>query len=238
MLKPLTDYHIILTGGTGFLGREIISELLSSGAKVYTNFRDKKKVSDLEAKFGNTANFSAMQADLTVEDEVVKFYQNFREKFKRLDVFFHIMGGFWMGKEIADTPLQKWDQMLNLNLRSTFLCSRESFKMMREQCSGKIFTVSAKTAQEFPAFMGAYSVSKAAVLGLTKVLANEGKKYGIQVNSLLPGIIDTPANRKDMPDANYDHWVNPKDIAKLLVQLCKPEVKILSQTALKVFGKV
>jgi NAD(P)-dependent dehydrogenase (short-subunit alcohol dehydrogenase family) len=238
MLRPLKDYHIILTGGTGFLGREIISELLNSGAKVYTNFRDQKKISDLEAKFGSSAYFSAMQADLTVEDEVIKFFQNFREKFKRLDVFLHIMGGFWMGDEIADTPLQKWDQMLNLNLRSTFLCSREAFKMMRSQCSGKIFTVSAKTAEEFPALMGAYSVSKAAVLGLTKVLANEGKKYDIQVNSLLPGIIDTPANRKDMPDANYDDWVSPKDIAKFLVQHCQSEVKILSHSALKMYGKV
>ena len=86
--------------------------------------------------------------------------------------------------------------------------------------------------------MGAYAVSKASVMALTRILANEGKAYNIQANAILPGVIDTPANRKAMPKADKSAWVTPKEIAEMLVQLCKPEVRVLSHTELKVYGKL
>ena len=236
MAEYLKNFNLIITGGTGYLGRDIATEFIKNGANVYTNYRDEKKLLDLKKYISNSDNLEGFQADLTLEEQVKDFFQQFAEKYKRLDVFLHIMGGFWMGKEISDTPVEKWEYMMSLNLHSTFLCSREAFKIMKSQCSGKIFTVSSKTAEELPANMGAYSVSKAAVLALTKTLANEGKPYNIQVNSILPSIIDTPSNRKDMPNADYSQWVSPKDIATLLVQLCRPEVKALSQNAIKIYG--
>ena len=143
-----------------------------------------------------------------------------------------------MGPEIAETSYEKWKYMIDLNLNSAFLCTKEAFKIMKAQCSGKIFTISAKSAEEFPSHMGAYVISKSGVLALTRILANEGKQYNIQANSILPSIIDTRANRKGMPDADYSEWVNPKAIARLLVQLCKPESQAISHSTIKVYGKL
>jgi len=143
-----------------------------------------------------------------------------------------------MGGEICETPLDRWKQMMDMNLLSTFLATREAFSLFKSQCHGKIFTVSAKSALDLPAEMGAYAISKAGVLALTEILAKEGKPYNIHVNSILPSIIDTPANRNSMPNADFSEWINPKDIASLLINLSKPESKALSGSALKVYGKL
>ena len=143
-----------------------------------------------------------------------------------------------MGAELADTSLEKWNFMINMNLNSTFLCAKEAFKIMKAQCSGKIFTISAKSAEEFTTQMGAYVISKSGVLALTRILANEGKQYNIQANSILPSIIDTETNRKEMPDADFSEWVAPKAIARLIVQLCRPESQAISHSSIKVYGKL
>jgi len=238
MTRLLQNYHIIVSGGTGDLGQAVIAELVKNSASVFTNFRGKSKYSALENELGNSPFLSGIKADLTSETEVISFFKAFRQKSRRLDAFIHIMGGFWMGPELADTPLDKWKFMMDLNLNSTFLCSREAFKIMKAQCSGKIFTISAKSAEEFPAQMGAYAISKSAVLALTRVLANEGKQYNIQANAILPSILDTPPNRKAMPGADVSQWVTPKAIARLIVQLCKSESLALSHSFIKVFGKL
>jgi len=238
MASTLKNFNIIITGGTGSLGREVTAEFIKNGANVYTNYRTAQKFEDLKKLVPDAKNLAGFEADLTVETQVKDFFRKFEVDFKRLDVFLHIMGGFWMGGEIADTPVDKWNQMMNVNLNSTFLCSREAFRIMKAQCSGKIFTISSKNAEDLPAKMGAYAVSKASVMALTRILANEGKAYNIQANAILPGVIDTPANRKAMPKADKSAWVTPKEIAEMLVQLCKPEVRVLSHTELKVYGKL
>ncbi len=238
MLQELKNFNAVITGATGSLGREVAMEFLRNGGNVITNYRDENKFLHLKKYVFGSKKLYGYQADLTLENNVKIFFNRVRDRFKRIDALIHLVGGFWMGKEIADTDVNNWQHMMNLNLTSTFLCTREAFSKMRKQCGGIIITISSKTAEEFPDRMGAYSVSKAAVLGLTQTLANEGKQYTIQANCLLPSIIDTPANRQSMPNADYTMWVNPKDIAKLLIQLCKPQARLLSQTALKIYGKL
>jgi NAD(P)-dependent dehydrogenase (short-subunit alcohol dehydrogenase family) len=238
MSNLLENYQIMITGSTGVLGSGVTQEFNKKGVLVFTNFRNQKKFDDLKRRMAFPEKLIGFRGDLTSENEVKEFFNRFTGKYKRLDVFLHIMGGFWMGGEVSETPLEKWKFMMDINLTSTFLCTREALRIMKEQCSGKIFTVSAKIAEEFPPKMGAYAVSKSAVLALTRILANEGKAYDIQVNALLPSIIDTPDNRKSMPDADYSKWVSPESIARLLVQLCMPESSALSHTALKLYGKL
>jgi NAD(P)-dependent dehydrogenase (short-subunit alcohol dehydrogenase family) len=238
MAKELKNFNTIITGGTGELGKSIIEEFLNHGAAVYTNYRNPTKFTEIQTALNSEERLLGFKADLTKEKEVESFFRHYRENFKRLDIFLHIMGGFWMGAELADTSLEKWQNMIDLNLNSAFLCSKEAFKIMKAQCSGKIFTVSAKSAEEFPPQMGAYVVSKSAVLALTRILANEGKPYNIQANSLLPSIIDTRANREGMPEADFGEWVTPRAIARLLVQLSKPESSAISHSSIKVFGKL
>ncbi len=238
MAQLMQNFITIVTGGTGSLGREVVAEFVRNGALVVTNYRDEKKFRDLKNYTENPDLVTGYRADLTSEAQVKAFFQNFSASHQRLDVFLHIMGGFWMGKDIVETPLEKWNHMIDLNLTGAFLCSREAFTIMKAQCSGKIFTVSAKTALDLPAGMGAYSVSKAGVLALTEIMAKEGKPYDIQTNAILPSLIDTAANRKAMPDADFSQWVSPGDIAGMLVQLCQPQENLISGTAIKVYGKL
>lgn len=238
MENSLNGLNCLITGGTGFLGREVIALFLQQGATVCTNYRDENRWEELKAYVGTAENLYGFPADLTDESGVQELFRGVSGICQRLDVFIHIAGGFWMGGEIADTPLEKWHHMMNLNLLSTFLCSRQAFRLMKAQGGGKIFTVSSRTAEDLPAGMGAYAVSKAGVLQLSRILAKEGSSYHIQVNSLLPGIIDTPANRQAMPKADFSQWVTPQEIARLLIRLSDPEIKILSHTALKIYGKL
>jgi NAD(P)-dependent dehydrogenase (short-subunit alcohol dehydrogenase family) len=238
MPKSLKNFKTVITGGTGAMGQEVVSAFVKEGATVFTNYRSEDKLTQLKSSVAEKENLQGKKADLTDEEQVKNFFGDYETKFRRLDVFIHIMGGFWMGKEVVDTSLKEWHSMMNINLNSAFLCAREAFRMMKAQCSGKIITVSAKTVEEFPPEMGAYVVSKSALIALSQVLANEGKAYNILVNSILPSIIDTPANREAMPDADYSKWVTPKDIAQFLIQVCQPEVKILSQSKLKIYNKM
>jgi NAD(P)-dependent dehydrogenase (short-subunit alcohol dehydrogenase family) len=183
-------------------------------------------------------NLLGIEAELITEESAEQFFQIYKKRFKRLDVFIHLLGGFWMGGELADTSKKNWETMLDLNLNSTFSTTRHAFKILKKQGGGKIFTVGAKSAEELPAEMGAYAVSKAGVLALTEVLAKEGKPYRIQVNSILPSVIDTSANRHSMPNADFDKWVTPKEIADVLITLSRPETNALSGTALRIFGRM
>ena len=238
MAQELRNFNIIVTGGTGELGQIVIQEFIKDGASVFTNFRNQTKFSELKNALNSGDKLVGFKADLTEEADVKSFFKEYKKNFQRLDIFLHIMGGFWMGAELAETSLEKWKFMIDLNLNSTFLCSKEAFKIMKAQCSGKIFTISAKSVEEFPPQMGAYVISKSGVLALTRMLANEGKQYNIQANSILPSIIDTEANRKGMPDADFGEWVTPKAIARLLVQLSKPESQAISHSTIKVYGKL
>lgn len=230
--------NCIITGGTGWLGRKVVLQFLESGAFVFTSYRNEGKFSDLKSYVNQSKNLEGMQADLGSEDQVGAFFRKFESDHKTLHVFIHIAGGFWMGKDIADTSMGEWEFMMRTNLLSAFFCTREAFRLMKNEGGGKIFTISARTAEDLPANMGAYSVSKAGVLALTRVLAKEGKPYNIQANSILPSIIDTPDNRNAMPGADHSKWVSPKEIASLLVNLTAPDSIALSETALKMYGKL
>ncbi len=238
MANGINGLNCLITGGTGFLGREVVAAFLQQGATVCTNYRNENKWEELKDYLGKAENLHGFPADVTDETAVKELFSRVNGTCKRLDVFIHIAGGFWMGGEIADTPLEKWNRMLYINLLSTFLCTREAFRRMKAQGGGKIFTVSSKTAEDLPAGMGAYAVSKAGVLQLSRILAKEGQPYNIQVNVLLPAVIDTPANRQAMPEADVSRWVTPREIARLLLRLSDPEIKGLSHTALKLYGKL
>ncbi len=238
MKLDLRNFNCIITAGTGALGNIVVGEFIKNGARVFTNYRNQEKFNTLKQSVESPEKLDGAIADLTRESDVKNFFTAACHKLNRIDIFIHLVGGFWMGGEICETPLDRWKQMMDMNLLSTFLATREAFSLFKSQCHGKIFTVSAKSALDLPAEMGAYAISKAGVLALTEILAKEGKPYNIHVNSILPSIIDTPANRNSMPNADFSEWVNPKDIASLLINLSKPESKALSGSALKVYGKL
>ena len=145
-------------------------------------------------------------------------------------------GGFTMGDAVADTSDATWDFMMNLNARTVFNAARAVVPAMKAAGRGKIINISARGGLRGAAAMGAYAASKAVVQRLTETLADELKADGINVNCILPSIIDTPQNRRDMPKARFDHWVPPADIAAVVAFLASNAARSIHGASIPVEG--
>jgi NAD(P)-dependent dehydrogenase (short-subunit alcohol dehydrogenase family) len=167
------------------------------------------------------------------------FVQKTVEKHGRVDFLLNIAGAWGGGKDVANTDEQTWDFMMNLNLKSVFLCCKAVLPFMIKQNYGRIVSVASRAAVEkrWRAKSAAYAVSKAGVVVLTEAIAEEVKDYNINVNCILPSTIDTPANRRDLPKADFSKWVNPKDIAEVIVFLLSDASEIISGASVPVYGK-
>ena len=229
-----------VTGGTGGLGRIVTRALLESGVKVVTTYKRKAPLDELVASLGGlSTNLMAVEADVTLEDDVKRAVGKAVEKHGRIDILLNIAGAYSGGRDIADTPLSELDSMLNTNLKTAFLCSSAVLPTMIQRNYGKIVNVAARPAVEkrYRAKSGAYAISKAGVVVLTETIAEEVKKYNINVNAIMPSTIATPDNRKNMPDADDSKWVKPEDITKVILHLISDDSKVTSGAAVPVYGK-
>lgn len=231
--KPI----VLITGATGGLGGPVTRAFLAAGAHCIATYRKEAEFADLAKTCDPLDRLEGQAADLTEAASVDALFATIRDRHGRLDVLANLVGGFWMGPAIADTDPADWQRMITLNLTTAFLVNRGAAALMADR-GGQIINVSARPALELPAGMGAYGVSKAGVLALTEVVAKEGKDHGIRANAVLPGVIDTPANREAMPDADPGDWVTPEAIAAQMVAIALSERPALSGTALKMYGKM
>jgi NAD(P)-dependent dehydrogenase (short-subunit alcohol dehydrogenase family) len=233
----LKDKVAIITGGTGGLGRIVVEEFLAEGARVvstYINEDELKEVMPLVKE--NKTRLMFVKTDATREKQVERLVKKTLSSFKGLHVLANLIGGFTYA-EILDTDQDTLDRMLELNLKTAFLMSRAVLPHMMGQRYGKIINVSSRPALKGTRGVGAYAASKAALLNLTETLASEMLEYDINVNAILPSTIDTPANRRDMPHADFSRWVKPREIARVLVFLASDDSKPISGAAIPVFGK-
>jgi NAD(P)-dependent dehydrogenase (short-subunit alcohol dehydrogenase family) len=152
----------------------------------------------------------------------------------RLDAMVNTVGGYAGGTNLWETPTKTFDQMLTLNLRSGYMLSRAAVKAMLSQGSGAIVNVAAKAALDHPAGLGAYAASKAAAIAMIGSLAAELKGTGVRANSILPSIIDTEANRKAMPNADFSKWPKPQDLARVILFLCSDAASAIQGAAIPV----
>ncbi len=227
----------IITGGTGALGRAVVSAFLGEGAKVACTYIMDEELKGLSSIIKNfKSNILFIKANVTKEEEVSDTIQKTLKGFGRIDILLNIVGGFEYAK-IIDTDEKTWDSMMNMNLKSAFLCSKAVLSQMIKQNYGKIINISSRPALKGSAGVGAYSASKAGVLNLTETIADEVKDYEINVNTILPSTIDTLTNRKSMPDADFSKWVKPEEIARVIVFLASDDSKPISGAAIPVFGK-
>ncbi len=229
----MSEPVIVITGGSGGLGKPTVQRFLDSGAVVAVPVTSAESAEALQQYVGNSEKLFTAVADLTREDSVNDFFAAVLAKYQRCDVLIHLVGGFWAGKTLAETPSEQMEKMLQLNLMTAFHCCGAAFRQMKTQKYGKIFTVGARAALNLPEGLGAYTTSKAALLAYTQTLAKEGAQYNIAVNAILPGTIDTPANRKAMPDADTSQWVTPQAIAEVLIALADPKIVKVSETFIK-----
>lgn len=230
----------VVTGATGALGRVVSKTLLDQGARLVLTHRRAETLVELSDFVGGSKDMLfSVQTDVTDENSVQALFQQAISKYGRVDILLNIVGAFRGGADIVNTKVNDWDFMMNVNLKSAFLCCRAALPYMVRQNYGKIINVSARAAVEkrYRVKNGAYAVSKAGIIVLTETIAEEIKKYDINVNCILPSTIDTPDNRRTFPDADFSKWVKPEQIAQVMLFLVSDESKTISGASIPVYGK-
>jgi len=178
-------------------------------------------------------NFHPIEADLTT----VAGCRSVAERARPVDALVHVMGGFAGGTPVGATSDDDWRRMMDLNLNSAFYMIRELLPAMLEAGSGRIVAVGSRTGVEPTANLSAYAVSKAALHTLIRTVALEVVGTGVTANAVLPGVIDTAANRKAMPRADYTRWVRPEAIAEVVLWLASAEAAEVNGALIPVYGK-
>jgi len=227
----------IVTGGTGALGSSVALNLLGSGARVMVTYLAEKEWAALQAKAGaQRENLAGAQVDLLEASDVQRLAEEVLAKWQRIDYLVAVAGGFAAGKSF-ETDDQTWDHMLDLNLRSVVSCLRYVVPIMIRQNFGRIVTVSSGSIlRGGGAGIAAYAVSKGAVRQLSEILADELKAYDIHVHCILPGTMDTEANRLAMPKENFARWVKTEEVARVVRFLLSDEARAVRSVVVPVLG--
>lgn len=221
----------IVTGANGGLGTHVTIALLDAGFLV-TGLAPSIKPEDFDHP-----HFTALPASLGSLDEAEKAVATVIAHFGKIDLLVHTVGGFAGGKSVAETDDATWQRMFDMNLNSSFHILRAVIPHMRAAQSGRIVAIGSRAAESPGAQVGAYSASKAALVSLIRTVAIENKDIGITANTILPGTIDTPANRAAMPGADVSQWVKPESIASLIVWLAGDGAKDVTGAAIPVYGR-
>jgi NAD(P)-dependent dehydrogenase (short-subunit alcohol dehydrogenase family) len=228
---------IVITGAAGNLGRAVARGFAAEGAHLALLDRDEAGIAGTIAACEGQTSAHAFVTDLIDPEAVDATIAGVLAAFGKIDVLANIAGGFSMGPLIQDTGDEAWDFMMNLNARTVFNTCRRVIPAMLAQGGGRIVNVSARAATQGKGRMGPYCASKAAVLTLTESLAAENRFNGINVNCILPGTIDTPQNRADMPEADFTHWVPPAALADVVRFLASQAARCVTGAAIPVYGQ-
>jgi NAD(P)-dependent dehydrogenase (short-subunit alcohol dehydrogenase family) len=220
----------LITGAGGGLGRWVTNAFLEAGARVAGS-----AVHIRDEDFAGP-NFMALPGAVDSLDAARAAADRVHARWGRIDALIHQVGGFEGGVPVAETTDAALERMLDLNLRIAFHFLRAVLPGMRERGSGRIAAIASRTAVAPAPLLGAYSASKAALVSLMQTVALENKDRGITSNVILPGTLDTPANRAANPQADFSKWVPPAEVARLLVHLASDHAAHLSGAVIPVPG--
>jgi len=227
----------LVTGGTGALGSAVTLELLKSGARVAVSYRDRDGWEALRRRAAEPGEkLFGQQVDLTLAEEVEPMVTAIRARWERIDYFVALAGGFAAGKsyEVDD---EAWSRMFDLNLHSLLVPLRAVVPVMIEQKFGRIVTTSSGSIlRGGGAGIAAYAVSKGAVRQLSEILADELAAYDIHVHCVMPGTMDTEANRKAMPKADFSKWVKTEDVARVIRALLSEDARAVRSVVVPILG--
>jgi NAD(P)-dependent dehydrogenase (short-subunit alcohol dehydrogenase family) len=229
MNPTLSGRTILITGGTGALGSAVARACLDAGATVHLTWLHEKELAHFDLK----DKVQLHQVDCQNESAVVDLYA----KVPALWASLHIIGGFTMAP-LEKTSADDFRSMWEINTLTCFLCCREAVKSFRQGGQGgRIVNVAARPAVVPTGGMIAYSTSKAAVASITQSLAEEVKSDNILINAILPSVMDTPANRKAMPSADFSKWPKVEEVAQAMLFLASPTNALTSGALIPVYGK-
>lgn len=230
----------LIPGGLGGIGEAVTSAFVRSGATVaVAGSREQPgKLDHLRESLGvDGARLAFYQASVTEEEQVERLVQNVIERHGHLDILCNLVGGWDAGQPVTGTELDTWQRLLDLNLRTAFLLAKHAARPMMRQGWGRILHLSSRGARTGRRNAAAYAVAKNAVLTLTEVQAEELRDLGITVNAILPSIVDTPANRASMPNADFSTWPKAEEIARILLFLASDDAKLISGASIPVYGR-
>lgn len=223
---------VLVTGANGGLGKFVTQAFLDAGATVVGTSR---KIQQSEF---TSRNFTAIPAELSSLEDARGLIDQVLAQLGRLDVLAHTVGGFAGGHSLAETDDATFQRMFEVNVNSVFHILRAAIPVLRKSNSGRIIAIGSRAAVEPGADVGAYSASKAAMLSLIQTAAIENRDVGLTANVVLPGTMDTPANRMAMPGADFSKWVQPANVASLVVWLAGDAGKEITGAAIPVYGDV
>ena len=227
----------LVAGGTGGLGRAVTLQFLTEGAAVVTTYRTQTEFDDLvQAAGADAARLEGHRIDVTDEAATRELVETVVRLHGRLDALVNTVGGYAGGVTLLELDTKVLDHMLALNLRSGYALARAALPAMLSRGRGSIVNVAAKAALNPPPRAAAYAASKAAALALMDSLAAETSGTGVRVNSVLPSVIDTAANRKSMPKADFAKWPKPEEIARVILFLCSDDAEVIHGAAVPVYG--
>ncbi len=224
---------VLITGGSGAIGRAVAKAFLASKATVIATY-----VVDREAEVVKSEMKEAtlIKADVTNEDEIKKLASGIVEKFARIDILINVVGGYLGGKSVAALDMKEWDIMMNINLKSAFLISKYVIPVMASAKYGKIVHISSRTGLKSDGYDSAYAASKSGLIRLVESISEEVKALNINVNCVMPSIVDTEANRKAVTDADFSKWVKTEDLANVILFLASDESKAIHGAAIPVYA--
>jgi NAD(P)-dependent dehydrogenase (short-subunit alcohol dehydrogenase family) len=229
---------VLVAGGTGALGRAVSEAFLAEGATVIVTYRMHQQFDELsQAVAVHRPRLAGHSIDVTDEAAARELAQRIVAQHQRLDTLVNTVGGYAGGVKLWDLQTKVLDQMLALNLRSGYALARAVLPAMLQQGHGSIVNIAAKAGFDHPAGAAAYAASKAAALALMDSLAADVAGTGIRVNSVLPSVIDTAANRKAMPKADFSKWPKAQDIARVILFLCSEEARAIHGASIPVYGE-
>lgn len=227
---------VIVTGASGALGSAVVRAFQAEGATLVLVDRNLDRLEDRFADLTDSDKSLFVSVDLTEESSVAGMVYEVLDRFNRIDVLINVVGGYSAGTPVHDTSTDTWAFMFKLNADTTFLTSRAVVPTMIEQQHGKIVNIASRAGMAGGKNSAAYSASKAVVIRLTESMAAELKAHGINVNSIMPSTIDTPANRDAMPNADPTKWVAPQQLADVILFLCSEQAAAIHGANIPVYG--
>jgi NAD(P)-dependent dehydrogenase (short-subunit alcohol dehydrogenase family) len=234
----MKDRVVLVTGGAGNVGQAVTSAFLAAGARVVVPLYKTDQAGALDAlRRDHPGRLHSFALDLTTERGAQQAVGQVVEWGGRIDAVAHMIGGYIGGARVAETQAEVWERMMDLNVKSAWLLTRFAVPRMVEQGGGSFVFVSSRAALQGRAGNGAYAVSKAALITLMEVVAEEYARDGIRANAVLPGTIDTEDNRRSMPDADHSLWTPPEQIAQVILFLASPASTAINGAAIPVYGR-
>ncbi|HSN77100.1 MAG TPA: SDR family NAD(P)-dependent oxidoreductase [Anaerolineae bacterium] len=237
-MMDLTGRVVMVTGASGNLGAAVARGFQAAGAHLALADRAADRLPSLFPDLAASPQHMLCGAvDATDPDSVQQWVDAAIARFGRIDVLANTIGGYKAGAPTHETTLETWDFMMDLNARTAFIISRAVLPQMLRQGAGRIIHTAARAALAGTANHSAYNASKSVVVRLVESMAAEYKQQGITVNCVLPGTIDTPQNRADMPNADWSKWVPPAAIADVFVFLASDAASHVMGATIPVYGR-